>query len=74
MRHHPPLLRRPGDGRSTPVVVRPGDSLWSIAEADLPPGAPDRAVVSRWHAIYAVNRALVGPDPDLLEPGQRLHL
>ena len=66
---------RPADPTPAPsVIVRPGDSLWAIAERDLPPGAPERAVVSRWHAIYAANRAVIGPDPDLLEPGQRLLL
>jgi hypothetical protein len=40
-------------------VVAPGDTLWGIAGADWP----------RW---YAANRAVVGPDPDLIRPGQRL--
>jgi hypothetical protein len=56
------------------VVVRGGDSLWSIAASRLPrsagPGDVDRA----WRAVYAANRAEVGPDPGLIRPGQRLHL
>ena len=56
------------------VVVRPGESLWSIAARDLGPGAPDRAIARRWRAIYTANRHVVGPDPDVVEPGQRLHL
>lgn len=56
------------------VVVRPGDSLWSIAQRDLPAGASDRAVARHWHAVYATNRGEIGPDPDLIEPGQHLHL
>ena len=56
------------------VVVRPGDSLWAIAERDLPPDAPTQTIVRRWHAIYVANRTLIGPDPDVLEPGQRLRL
>lgn len=56
------------------VVVAAGDSLWSIARRDLGPGASDLAVVSHWHAIYAANRRLIGPDPDLVRPGQRLLL
>lgn len=66
-----------GPARAKPrgsVVVRPGDSLWSIARDDLPPGAADADVVERWHAIYADNRLLIGPDPDLIEPGQHLRL
>lgn len=56
------------------VVVRAGDCLWSIAARELAPDAPPSAVVSRWHALYAVNRGRIGPDPDVLEPGQRLLL
>jgi len=57
-----------------PVVVSPGDSLWSLAAQRLPPGASDARVTAYWHAIYAANRALIGPDPDVLQPGQRLRL
>jgi hypothetical protein len=56
------------------LLVRPGDSLWSIAAHDLGPGASSTAIDARWRAIYAANRALVGPDSDLIEPGQRLRL
>jgi hypothetical protein len=56
------------------VVVRPGDSLWVIARRELPPGATDADVIDRWHAIYAANRAVIGADPDLVRPGQRLLL
>jgi hypothetical protein len=54
------------------VVVRPGDCLWSIAAGELPPGAPTSAVARRWRAIYAANRPVIGPDPDVVVPGQRL--
>ncbi|WSY19000.1 LysM peptidoglycan-binding domain-containing protein (plasmid) [Embleya sp. NBC_00896] len=48
------------------IVVRPGDTLGGIAAAhNLPDG---------WPALYAKNRATVGPDPDLIHPGQRLSL
>lgn len=56
------------------VVVAPGDSLWSIAAADLPPGASGAQITARWHAVYAANRHVIGADPDLLRPGQRLRL
>jgi hypothetical protein len=56
------------------VLVRPGDTLWSLAERDLPAGSPAALVSARWHAIYAANRSLIGPDPDLIAPGQRLRL
>jgi hypothetical protein len=56
------------------VSVHPGDTLWSIARRQLPTGAPAPAVAARWHAIYHANRRLIGPDPDLIEPGQRLRI
>ena len=72
------------DGRSLPVpdraatadqvVVLPGDSLWSIAADTLPAGASDARVAERWPRIYALNRAAIGPDPDLIQPAQRLAL
>jgi hypothetical protein len=54
------------------VTVRPGDSLWSIASRRLGPGATDSAITSAWRRIYATNRRVVGPDPGLIRPGQRL--
>jgi hypothetical protein len=69
-----PRHRRPTLERDRNVVVRAGDSLWSIAQHDLGPQATDTAVTSRWHAVYTANRARIGPDPDLIEPGQRLRL
>jgi hypothetical protein len=59
---------------SRTVTVRPGDSLWSIAEDDLPAGATTQAIARRWRAVYDANRRLVGPDPDSLIPGQQLRL
>jgi hypothetical protein len=58
-------------------LVRPGDSLWSIAETALLASgstATDAEVSAYWPRIYALNRDLVGPDPDLLHPGQLLRL
>jgi hypothetical protein len=57
--------------------VRPGDSLWSVAEATLrATGAPAAAadVAAYWPRIYALNRDLVGADPNLIRPGQLLRL
>ena len=56
------------------VVVRPGDTLWALAEHDLPAPATDRQVSVRWHAVYRRNRGVIGPDPDLIRPGQVLKL
>ncbi len=52
-------------------VVTAGDCLWSIVR-DRSPDASDgqiAASVAQWHDT---NRELIGPDPDLIQPGQRL--
>lgn len=53
------------------VVVRHGDSLWSLAAA-ADPGASDAQVARRWPHWYAINAEAIGPDPDLLIPGTSL--
>ena len=47
-------------------VVQPGDSLAGIAAA--------RAVRGGWPALYAANRPVIGPDPDVIRPGTVLAL
>jgi LysM repeat protein len=47
-------------------IVRPGDSLSSIAAA--------RAVRGGWQALYAANRRVIGPDPDVIHPSTVLVL
>ncbi|HEY3557334.1 MAG TPA: LysM peptidoglycan-binding domain-containing protein [Kribbella sp.] len=54
------------------VVVREGDSLWSIAARELGPTASNAAIEARWHDWYAANRHVIGNDPDLILPGQVL--
>ncbi|HSR22457.1 MAG TPA: LysM domain-containing protein [Candidatus Eisenbacteria bacterium] len=54
------------------VVVRRGDTLWDIAARHLGPRASAAEVAAAWPRWYAANRALVGPDPALIRPGQRL--
>jgi resuscitation-promoting factor RpfA len=54
------------------VTVRRGDSLWRIAARSLPRGSSDAAIERAWHRWYVTNRAVVGPDPGLLQPGQQL--
>jgi hypothetical protein len=56
------------------VVVVPGDTLWAIAERDLPATARPDEVDARWRAIHRANASLIGPDPHLILPGQRLRL
>ena len=54
--------------------VRPGDSLWAIAEERLGRQAAVADIADYWHRIYARNAAVIGPDPDLILPGQLLEL
>jgi nucleoid-associated protein YgaU len=55
------------------VVVRRGDTLWDIAARHLGSAATVARVAAEWPRWYHANRAVIGPDPDHLEPGQRLH-
>ena len=52
------------------VEVEEGDSLWSIAEGRVGLGR----TAACWPRIYAANRSTIGPDPDHIEPGQKLDL
>ncbi|MFF1448783.1 transglycosylase family protein [Streptomyces sp. NPDC058274] len=54
------------DAADGSYTVRPGDSLWTIADSlDLQGG---------WSELYADNKKSVGADPDLILPGQSLEL
>jgi hypothetical protein len=60
------------------VVVRAGDTLWSIATDQLRrvsrmPSTPSTpAVAAAVRQLHAANRDVIGPDPDLIRPGQHL--
>jgi hypothetical protein len=56
------------------VVVRPGDTLWDLARSELPPEADDATVAARVHQIHRANRAVIGANPDLIRPHQRLRM
>ncbi|TCI95683.1 LysM domain-containing protein [Aeromicrobium sp. IC_218] len=70
-----PVVRAASAPAPTPPashVVRGGESLWAIAADHLPAHAGSDDVarsVRHWHAA---NRAVLGDDPDLIHPGQRL--
>ena len=53
----------PAPPRRRTYTVRKGDSLSAIAQ---------RLGLSSWHALYEANREIIGPDPDLIRPGQVL--
>lgn len=67
-----PAAPAPAGAPRATVVVRAGDCLWSIAAAHLPTDASDADIAAAWPAWYAANAATIGPDPDLLVPGQVL--
>jgi nucleoid-associated protein YgaU len=54
------------------VVVRRGDTLWSIAARALGDDARDAEVDSEWRRWFAANRNVIGSDPNLITPGMRL--
>ncbi|MFI9822962.1 transglycosylase family protein [Streptomyces sp. NPDC052013] len=57
---------RPVGATDGSYVVRPGDSLWSIADSlDVDGG---------WRALYTGNEQTVGADPNLILPGQALEV
>lgn len=55
------------------VIVRSGDSLWSITDDLLGPGTTAAAQVSTsWPLLHEANHEVIGADPDLLIPGMEL--
>ncbi len=55
-------------------TVVTGDCLWTIAAAHLPAKATNTDIDRAWRAIYATNRAVIGENPSLIQPGQTLSL
>lgn len=55
------------------VEVRPGDSLWRL-NRQRAPRAATRDLARLVERTYRTNRPVIGPDPDLIRPGQRLVL
>lgn len=53
-------------------IVVDGDSLWSIVAASGPADADATEIAHGVHAWHQHNRAVIGPDPDVLLPGRRL--
>ena len=63
----------PQTGTDQRVRAKPGDSLWLIAAHRLGADAADAEIAAEWPRWYAANRAVIGDDPSLIEPGQVLH-
>lgn len=54
------------------VTVRSGDTLWAIAARSLPQGANVAEIAAAARAWHRANREVIGPDPNLIFPTQRL--
>jgi nucleoid-associated protein YgaU len=55
-------------------IVQLGDTLWDIAAADLGGLSDSGRITAHWQRIHALNRTVIGADPDLILPGQPLRL
>lgn len=62
-----PVTGAAAAARAQSYVVRPGDSLFTIARQQLGSG-------TRWSELYTLNKAVIGENPGLIRPGQRLDL
>ncbi|MEV5610666.1 transglycosylase family protein [Streptomyces sp. NPDC052225] len=62
----PEVIPQSTAGRGESYTVLGGDTLSGIADA--------RKVRGGWERLYAANRTVIGGDPDLIVPGQRLSL
>lgn len=63
---HPQTTPQSQAGTATLYTVVQGDTLSGIADS--------RDVRGGWQRLYQANRKTVGPDPDVIVPGQRLSL
>ncbi|MET9493670.1 peptidoglycan DD-metalloendopeptidase family protein [Streptomyces sp. NPDC006552] len=62
----PEVTPQSAAGRAEMYTVVGGDTLSGIADA--------RKVRGGWHRLYTANREIIGGDPDLILPGQRLSM
>lgn len=66
-RHDNDIESKPSSFDGTTYTVVAGDSLWSIAQRQYGDG-------NKWTLLYEANKGVVGPDPNLILPGQSLTL
>ena len=68
-----PVQAPPAVGSGLEVVVKSGDSLWSIVADALGPYSSDVDVALNWPSWYRANQETIGSDPNVIFPGQILH-
>jgi LysM repeat protein len=64
----------PAAPSTTRLVVEPGNSLWSISEEHIGPGATPGQIAYEVERTFELNRDQIGEDPNLIFPGQELVL
>ena len=72
---NPVIVRMAGSTSGLVYTVVAGDTLWGIARTTLERRgalATGAEIAMLWRTIYRANVALIGPDPDLILPGQVL--
>lgn len=62
-----PTAPKPPSEAQRTYIVKAGDSLSAIARREL-------GNEGRWRELYAMNKSVVGPNPDLIRPGMVLML
>lgn len=81
---HPPLADNPAGSSATTDhvaandavtshVVASGESLWTIARSHLPPDASLAEIAEATQSWHQANRSSIGPDPNVIHPGQELN-
>ncbi|MEU1471172.1 transglycosylase family protein [Streptomyces sp. NPDC005761] len=67
--------QRAGTKKATPTTVPGKRDSYTVARGDSLSGiAAERRLEGGWQRLYSANRKVVGDDPDLIFPGQRLSL
>ena len=70
-----PAAWRPApESSTTRFVVEPGDSLWSISEEHIGPGATPKQIAYEVERTFDLNRERIGGNPNLIFPGQEFVL
>ncbi|MFJ8749140.1 transglycosylase family protein [Streptomyces sp. NPDC102441] len=68
-------VRDAGSAKASPTAVPGQRESYTVARGDSLSGiASGERVQGGWQRLYAANRTVVGADPDLILPGQRLTL